>query len=126
MKRAVLACSTVAVLGLSGCTLQEVATKNRVGVEWVHDGGQATDSYRYWVQPGFECKWSNGVATGISYRRRDVDDGSGGNDQGVFFDFAIPLWKASTKRDVLAQRVAALEAKLAVQTEAKPPTEVNP
>lgn len=62
-----------------------------------------------------------GLSTGITYRRRDTDNGNGDNDNGVWIDFSFPIWKASKKKDTdqektmeyvtkLEQRIARLEA----------------
>lgn len=104
----------------SGCELQEIRSKNKFGTEWRHKGSNGTDRERYAVQPGFEFKWDNGVTTGVSYRRRDDNDGSGDDDNGLFVDVSFPLWKAKKKEKAsetarierLEERIAQLEAKL--------------
>ena len=107
---------------LPACTLVEVRSKSKVGPEYRHRGFDRTDSIRWYAQQGFEFVWDddrkNKITTGITYRRRDVDQGSGDNDNGVWLDFSFPIWKAAenTDRDVrrielLERRIAALEAK---------------
>ena len=107
---------------LSGCALEEVRSKNKLGTEWRHTGSNSRNDERYTLEPGFEFKWDKGVSTGISYRRRDVNKGNGDNDNGVFVDFSFPIWKrkkadAKTAQiEVLEQRIAELEA---AQTESR-------
>ena len=65
---------------LPGCTLMEVRSKSRVGPEFRHRGSDRTDSIRWYAQQGFEFIWrddhDNKITTGITYRRRDTDNGS--------------------------------------------------
>ena len=86
----------VFLLGLlcSGCVLKEVRSKSKVGPEFRHKGSSRTESERWTVQEGLEFKWNNGVSTGVTYRRRDVNEGSGDHDDGVWFEFSFPVWKA--------------------------------
>ena len=95
-----------------GCALQEVRSKTKVGPEWQHSGTSDTDSVRWSVEQGFDFKWDKGIGTGVSYRRRDVDDGSGNNDNGVWFDISFPIWKAK-KKEAAAERIEVLERRLA-------------
>lgn len=98
---------------LSGCALQEVRSKSKVGPEFRHSGSSGTDSERWTVQQGVEFKWDGGINTGVTYRRRDVNDGNGDDDNGVWFEFSFPLWKAPKEPDALAQRMETLEQRLA-------------
>jgi hypothetical protein len=65
------------------------------------------------VQEGLEFKWDQGVTTGVTYRRRDVNEGTGDHDDGVWFEFSFPVWKAEEKPDSTAHRLEALEKRLA-------------
>lgn len=117
----------LALLGavVSGCTLTEVRGKTKLGQEFRHSGTSNTNQIRYSAQQGLDLKWHNGVSTGISYRRRDDDNGDGNNDNGIFLDFSYPLWKRRSKEDELAMRVQVLERRLAA-LEATRSTETAP
>lgn len=101
----------------SGCALQEVRSKTRFGPEFQHMGSNSTNSVRYSEEQGLDFKWGNNWTTGVSYRRRDTDDGTGNNDNGVWFDFSFPVWKAA-KKDASAERVTELERRI-TQLEAR-------
>ena len=96
-----------------GCALEEVRSKNKFGSEWRHSGSRSTAEERYSVEPGFEFKWEKGVSTGLSYRRRDIDNGSGDSDNGLFVDFSFPIWKRPKAEAKTAERMEALERRLA-------------
>jgi hypothetical protein len=96
---------------VSGCALQEVRSKWKLASEWRHSG-RSTEEVRYSVEQGFDLRWDKGWTTGVAYRRRDIDDGSGDHDDGLFVDFSFPLWKAH-KPDANAQRIQALENRIA-------------
>src|SRR3990172_9561455 len=98
---------------LSGCALEEVRSKNKFGSEWRHSGSRSTAEERYSVEPGFEFKWDKGISTGLSYRRRDIDNGSGDSDNGLFVDVSFPLWKKPKGQAKTAERIEALERRLA-------------
>ncbi|MBN2446692.1 MAG: hypothetical protein JXO22_08200 [Phycisphaerae bacterium] len=112
--RVVLISGLASLLILSaGCaTVQEVRGKFKAGPEFQHAGNSSEDSVRYKFQPGVEVKWSNGVTTGVSYRRRDIDEGNGNKDQTVYFDLSFPIWKAKPKEDRLTARIEQLEKAL--------------
>ena len=111
-RSALLLC--VALLGpVAGCALQEIRSKSKVGPEFRHQGSNNTNSVRWYVQQGVEFKWDQGVTTALTYRRRDLDQGLGDNDNGVWFEFGFPIWKAPQKPDLLARRVEVLERRLA-------------
>ena len=98
---------------LSGCALEEVRSKNKFGSEWRHSGSRSTAEERYSVEPGFEFKWDKGISTGLSYRRRDIDNGSGDSDNGLFVDVSFPLWKRPKAEAKTAERIEELERRLA-------------
>ncbi|MFH1419923.1 MAG: hypothetical protein ABII12_16745 [Planctomycetota bacterium] len=113
---AVLATSSVTLsclLPTPGCTLQEVRSKTRGGPEFRHSGSNRTNSDRWMVEQGVEFKWENGVNTGMVFRRRDVDDGNGDNENLVMCEVSFPLWKAKSKQTELVQRIKLLEERLA-------------
>jgi hypothetical protein len=86
----------VLLLGLiaasAGCQLDAIRGKNRVGTEWRHGGTTNTNHERHTVQQGVVFSWENGVDTGLTYRRRDDNDGPGDNDNALFIDVSYPLW----------------------------------
>lgn len=102
---------------LPGCTLVEIRSKSKVGPEFRHRGSERTDSIRWYAQQGFEFVWrddhNNKITTGITYRRRDTDNGSGDNDNGVWLDFSFPVWKAEKKADRAVRRIELLERRIA-------------
>lgn len=55
----------------------------------------------------------NKITAGITYRRRDVDNGNSDNDNGVWLDFSFPIWKAEKKPDRAGRRVELLERRIA-------------
>ncbi len=102
---------------LPGCTLVEVRSKSKVGPEFRHSGSDRTDRIRWYAQQGFEFVWrddhNNKITTGITYRRRDDDNGSGDHDNGVWLDFSFPVWKAEKNADRAARRIELLERRIA-------------
>jgi len=109
---------TLVVCGLmlsmvSGCALKEIRSKTKMGPEYRHSGTKNTNKIRYSVQQGFDFKWDKGVTTGLTYRRRDDDNGGGNNDNGVWFSFSFPLWKAKPQADKSEARIERLERRLA-------------
>ena len=96
-----------------GCALKEIRGKSKFGTEYRHSGAKRTNKERWSVQQGFEFKWDRGFSTGLSYRRRDDNGGGGDNDNGVFFDFSFPLWKAKPQPDKSEARIRNLERRLA-------------
>jgi hypothetical protein len=98
---------------LPGCKLVEIRSKSKAGPEYIHRGSDSTNNTRWTVEQGLDFKWQNGVTTGVTYRRRDVDDGNGDNENRVLLEFAFPLWKAESAEAKLARRVERLERRLA-------------
>ena len=96
----------------SGCGLKEIRSKTKFGPEFRHRGIDSTNSVRWYAQQGFDFKWENDLTTGITYRRRDTDNGSGDNDNGVWIDFSFPIWKAPKKSDQTSESVHKLEKRI--------------
>ncbi len=98
-----------------GCApkLKEIRSKSESGVEWRHSGTNRHDEERYSVSQGIEFKWDKGITTGVKYRRRDVNDGGGDGENGVWFDFGIPIWQAKENEGTSSAQVASLEARVA-------------
>ncbi len=106
----------LAALLSSGCSwqLQEIKGKTKFGPEFRDKSGQTSEVRWTTIDQGFEFKWDNGWSTGVSYRRRDTDEGSGGNDNRVMFEVSYPLWRATARVDATEQRVKELERRLAI------------
>ncbi|MCG8406059.1 MAG: hypothetical protein MI923_12755 [Phycisphaerales bacterium] len=102
----------VIVILLSGCSLKEIRSKTESGVEYRHSGGSRHEEQRYLVKQSLQFKWDKGVTTAVKYRRRDVNDGAGDHDDGIWFEVGFPLWKAPEKPDESSERIAALERRL--------------
>lgn len=98
---------------VEGCALHEITSKSKAGPEWQHKGSGAVDHIRWSMEQGFDFKWDKSITTGISYRRRDVDDGTGDNDNGVWLSLSFPLWKAPSKEEKMARQIEVLERRLA-------------
>ena len=105
----------LASLVFTGCSwkLQEVRGKTKFGPEFRDKSGRKSEVRWTSIQQGFEFKWDNGWKTGITYRRRDIDEGPGGNDNGIWFDFSYPLWKAPKEADASHDQIEDLEKRLA-------------
>lgn len=89
------------------------------GVEYRHFGESATNADRYTVQQGLELHWDDGVTTGVTYRRRDVDDGAGDNDNGMWFEVSFPIWKAKDDKEAeMMRRLDRLEREVAALRQA--------
>ena len=97
----------------TGCALQEVRSKTKAGPEFRYTSSSRTNEDRWTVEQGFEFKWDHGITTGVTYRRRDVDQGDADHDDGVWVDFSFPIWQAPKKPDLTARRVDVLEKRLA-------------
>ncbi len=107
---AIVACTTTAFLG---CTkLKEIRSESKFGPSYKHKGTNRTDSVSWTVQHGIEFKFKEGIKTGITYRRRDTDNGNGNNANSVFVDFSFPLWKAPKKPDPLKKKLKKLEKRV--------------
>jgi|GEM_PF-1738393 len=113
--RRMLPTGALMLIWLSGCQpkLKEIRSETKFGPSFQHRGSDRTDSTRWTAQQGIEFKWNKGVKTGITYRRRDTDDGNGNNDNAVFIDFSFPIWKAEKKPDPLKKRIKKLERRVA-------------
>ncbi len=106
----------LAALLFSGCSwqLREIKGKTKFGPEFRDKSGRTSEVRWTAIDQGLEFKWDNGWSTGVSYRRRDTDEGSGGNDNRVLFELSYPLWRAPDRVDATEQRVKELERRLAI------------
>ena len=103
----------VLLLSVAGCTLQEIRSKSKFGSEYRHSGINRTDSVRWSALQGVEFKWDKGINTAFTYRRRDVDNGNGNHDNGVWFELSFPIWRAVKPPDPMAKKITELEMRLA-------------
>lgn len=101
------------LVGSGGCGLKQVRSKTKFGASYRHKGSNRTDSTQWSVQQGLSFKWKHGLRTGISYRRRDIDDGNGNSDNAVYLDVSFPIWKKPKKPSKTAKRLKKLEKRLA-------------
>jgi len=90
--------------------LKEVRSKSKMGPEFRHSGTHNTNKERWAAGTGVEFSFNNGVKTGVTYRRRDDNEGDGNNDNGVWWDMSFPLWKAKDRKmETLQDRIIRLE-----------------
>ena len=101
----------VAVTGCKSSTVTEVRGKTAFGPEF-RNLGNNTSEVRYDARQNIELKWDNGWTNGLTYRRRDVDEGSGNNENLFLFDVGYPIWKAPKKPDKTAQQIQNLEEQI--------------
>ncbi len=115
MKRIHAVILSVLICLAGGCSwqLEEVRGKTQFGPEFRDKPGRKSEVRWTSIQQGFELEWDSGWKTGITYRRRDTAEGSGGNDNGVWLDFSYPLWPRTKKPDTTARRIESLERQLA-------------
>lgn len=113
MRTGTLVACGLMVLMSSGCGIKEIRSKSKFGPEFRHSGTRRTSRDRWTAQQGIEFKWDKGVSTTLTYRRRDVNNGAGDYDNGVWFEVSFPLWKAKPKEDKNASRIRELERRLA-------------
>lgn len=116
MKKRWVACFVIVLLQwCAGCSLTEVRGKSKFGVENRYEGSSRSHEQRWLAQQGFDFTWRDKddrkFTTGVTYRRRDVDEGGGDHDDGVWIDFSFPIWKAP--RDPVARKIDLLERRLA-------------
>ena len=111
--RLMVVCSLLPML-MCGCALQEIRSKTKAGPEFIHAGSSNTNSERWTIEQGIEFKWDRSITTGLTYRRRDVNDGNGNNENRVLVEFSFPLWRKESKQARLARSVRSLEDRLAV------------
>jgi hypothetical protein len=113
-RRIVMLLLAFSLASVSACSkLKEVRSESKFGPRFNHRGTKRTDSTQWTVQQGVEFKFKDGFKTGITYRRRDVDDGNGNNDNSVFVDFSFPIWKAKKKPSANKKRIKKLEKRIA-------------
>ena len=114
MKLGPITIAVCMMLALAGCQLElrEVRGKTKFGPAFRHKGSNRTDRVRWTAQQGIQFKWKKGINTTVTYRRRDVDDGTGSNDNAVFFSISYPLWEAKKASRSDKKRIKRLEKRL--------------
>lgn len=105
---ATVACTS----GCKSASVTEVRGKTFFGPEFQHSGTKSTDQIRYTGVQGVELRWDNGWTTGVTYRRRDIDGGTGDNENLVSFEVGYPIWKAPKKPDKTAMQIEELQKKV--------------
>lgn len=90
--------------GCKGLSVTEIRGKTAFGPEWRNFGDNTSD-IRYTAIHGYEAKLSNDWTAGVSYQRRDVDNGSGDNENLVLFEIGYPIWKKPKKDEKSAQEL---------------------
>lgn len=101
-----MACGASLMAGCKACPT-ELRGKTSFGPEF-RNRGNNTHEIRYDARQALELKWDNGWTTGLNYRRRDVDEGSGDSENRVMLEVGYPLWKRK-KADKTAERIQNLE-----------------
>lgn len=109
--------ATVAAFSLllvSGCSwqLQSVTGKTKFGPEFRRNSSHRNSTRWTSIEQEIELKWDNGWSTLLGYRRRDVDDGGGGDDNRFNIGFKYPIWKRSKVSDGAERRYNDLERRL--------------
>jgi hypothetical protein len=94
--------------GCKSASVNEVRGKTSFGPEIRHRGTN-TDEVRYDARQNVELRWDNGWTTGLTYRNRAVDEGSGDNEHLFLFEVGYPIWKAPKKPDKTAERFEDLQ-----------------
>ena len=103
----------IALLG-AGCksaSVTEVRGKTSLGPEF-RNRGNNTSEIRYDLRQAAELRWDNGWTTGMTYRRRDIDGGSGDNENLFLFELGYPIWKAPKKPDKTAMQIEELQKQI--------------
>jgi hypothetical protein len=98
-------CLSPVLMPVVGCkaSLKEITGKTSFGPEF-RNFGNNTHDVRYTAIQGIDLKWSNNWTTGVSYQRRDVDEGSGDNENLVLFEVGYPIWNAPKKPEKTAEQ----------------------
>ena len=92
------------MLCVAGCanngkwSVTEIGGKTSFGPEW-RNFGNNTHDIRYTAIQGLDFKLANKWNLGVSYQRRDVDEGSGDNENLVLFEVGYPIWNAPKKAE---------------------------
>lgn len=90
-----------------GISITEIRGKTAFGPEFQNFGNN-TSSVRYTAIHGIEAKLYNDWTASVLYQRRDVDQGSGDNENLVLFEIGYPIWK-KPKKDVKSAQELQIE-----------------
>ena len=117
-RRTVFAILLVPLMATVACTsgcksagVTEVRGKTSFGPEF-RNRGNNTSEIRYDLRQAAELRWDNGWTTGMTYRRRDIDGGSGDNENLFLFEVGYPIWKAPKKPDKTAMQIEELQKQI--------------
>ncbi|MBI4717124.1 MAG: hypothetical protein HY763_04910 [Planctomycetes bacterium] len=108
---ALLAGVALIATGCKAAHLTEVRGKTSFGPEF-RNRGNNTSEIRYDARQALEFRLDNGWTTGLTYRRRDIDGGSGDNENLFLFEVGYPIWRAPKKEDAAARRITQMEKEL--------------
>lgn len=93
--------------GVAGCQnvkLSEITGKTAFGPEFRNFGNNTSD-IRYTAIQGVQFKLSNKWDLGVTYQRRDLDNGAGDNENLVLFEVGYPIWNAPKKPEKSAEEL---------------------
>jgi len=99
-------------IGCKGVSVTEVSGRTAFGPEYRNFGANNTSDIRYTAIQSLDFKWSNTWTTSVYYQRRDVDDGSGDNENAVLFEVGYPLGQKPKKPEKTALQIEELEKEL--------------
>ena len=104
----------VVALSAAGCSweLKEIRGKTQIGPEFRDKPGRKSEVRWTTVDQEFDFKWNSGWSTVVSYRRRDVDEGSGGNDNRILVGMSYPIWKRPQQPEARSRRMERLERRV--------------
>lgn len=127
------ACTTLAPTGCKSASLAEITGKSSFGPDF-RNLGDNTHDIKYTAIQSLEFKLANKWTLGVTYQRKDMDEGAGDNENLVLFEVGYPLWNApkpeKTAEDVqietLEKQLRGLNSELAeiVPAWEEPPTQL--
>ncbi len=95
-----------ALLCVAGCksnwSVAEIGGKTSFGPEF-RSFGNNTNDIRYTAIQSVEFKLANKWTLNLLYQRRDVDEGSGDNENAILVEVGYPLWNAPKKAEKSAE-----------------------
>jgi len=92
------------VIGCKSASVTEISAKTAFGPEF-RNYGNNTHDIRWTAIHGFEFKLSNKWTVNASFQRRDVDEGSGDNENAILVEVGYPLWNAPKKAEKAAHEM---------------------
>ena len=88
----------------NGWCVTEIGGKTSFGPEF-RNFGDNTHDVRYTAIQSVEFKMANKWSLNLLYQRRDVDEGSGDNENAILVEVGYPLWNAPKKADKSAEEL---------------------